>query len=137
MAADVRLMSGGTIGITEIAVGVPFPISAIEICRHVMGTSAGLAALGGQPVTAEEAARLGWVDELANSGDLIEAAVGRARTLGRLSAAVYALTKQQVHRPARAAITNNTAADAQVVENWRSTETRARIAEFVAARLTR
>ena len=38
MAADVRLMSGG-IGLTEVAVGVPFPVAALEICRYAMGTS--------------------------------------------------------------------------------------------------
>src|SRR6476660_1842651 len=45
MAADVRLMSAGTIGITELAVGVPFPMAALEICRYAMGTSATRAAL--------------------------------------------------------------------------------------------
>jgi enoyl-CoA hydratase len=57
MAADVRYMSSGTIGVTEIAVGVPFPVSAIEICRHVMGTSATRAALGGEAVAPDEALR--------------------------------------------------------------------------------
>ncbi|BBW99423.1 hypothetical protein BST36_11895 [Mycolicibacterium moriokaense] len=37
MAADVRLMSAGTIGLTEVAVGVPFPAAALEICRYAMG----------------------------------------------------------------------------------------------------
>ena len=32
MSADVRLMSAGTIGVTELAVGVPFPMPALEIC---------------------------------------------------------------------------------------------------------
>ena len=45
MCADLRLMSGGTIGLTELAVGVPFPVAALEICRDAMGTSARLAAL--------------------------------------------------------------------------------------------
>lgn len=35
MAADVRLMAGGTIGLTELAVGAMFPIAALEICRPV------------------------------------------------------------------------------------------------------
>jgi enoyl-CoA hydratase len=132
MAADVRLMSGGTIGITEIAVGVPFPISAIEICRYVMGNSSTVAALGGEPVTADDALRLGWVDEVVESDGLIDAAVAQARKLGALSADSYAFTKQQLHRPARTAITNGTAEDARVIESWCSEETRARIAQFVA-----
>src|SRR4051794_28231325 len=74
MATDVRYMSGGTNGITEMAVGVPFPVSAIEICRHVMGTSAGLASLSGQAVTPETALRLGWVDATVEADELLEVA---------------------------------------------------------------
>ena len=51
MAADVRLMSGGSIGLTEVAVGVPFPASALEICRYAMGTSVSGATLGRRPST--------------------------------------------------------------------------------------
>ncbi len=32
-ATDVRLMSAGTIGLTELLVGVPFPVAALEIVR--------------------------------------------------------------------------------------------------------
>ena len=39
MAADVRLMSTGLIGLSEVAVGVPFPVAALEICRYAMGPS--------------------------------------------------------------------------------------------------
>src|SRR3954451_3814321 len=131
MATDVRYMSGGTIGITEMAVGVPFPVSAIEICRHVMGTSAGLASLSGQAVTPETALRLGWVDATVEADQLLEDAAARARTLRALSAAAYAFTKMQLHRPARTAISNGADEDVHAVESWCSDETRARIAAFV------
>jgi enoyl-CoA hydratase len=85
MAADVRYMSRGTIGVTEIAVGVPFPVSPIEIRRHVMGTSATEAALGGEPVTAQEALRLGWIDATVELNELLDVAAARARELGALS----------------------------------------------------
>ena len=45
MAADIRLMSAGTIGLTELAVGAMFPMAAIEICRYAMGASVTPAAL--------------------------------------------------------------------------------------------
>lgn len=133
MAADVRYMSGGTIGLTEIAVGVPFPVSAIEICRHVMGTSATAAALGGEPVTPEEALRLGWIDATVEPDELLDVAAARARTLGALSPDAYAFTKRQLHRPVRTAITNSAGEDALAIEGWRSGETRARISAFVAS----
>ena len=133
MAADARYMSGGTIGITEIAVGVPFPVSAIEICRNVMGASAAVAALGGETVTPDEALRLGWIDATAGADELIDVAAARARALGALSPQAYAFTKQQLHRPARTAIANGADEDAHALEGWRSAETRARIADFVAS----
>jgi enoyl-CoA hydratase/carnithine racemase len=132
MAADARYMSGGTIGLTEIAVGVPFPVSAIEICRHVMGASATAAALGGEPATPQEALRLAWIDATVEPSELLEVAAARARGLGALSPDAYAFTKQQLHRPARTVITNGAGEDAQALEGWRSDETRARIAAFVA-----
>lgn len=130
MATDARYMASGTIGITEIAVGVPFPVSAIEICRHVMGASATAAALGGQSVSPDEAVRLGWVDATVEADALLDVAAARARALGALSPEAYAFTKQQLHRPARAAI--SAGSDVYAVESWCSDATRARIAEFVA-----
>lgn len=133
MAADVRIMSGGTIGLTEIAVGVPFPVSAIEICRHVMGASAAAAALGGAPVPAEEALRLGWVDAVVAPGELVEHAAARARGLGAPPAEAYALTKEQLHRPVHDAIARGAEDARRVVASWSSEQTRTSIARFLAS----
>jgi enoyl-CoA hydratase len=132
MAADVRYMSSGLIGLTEILVGVPFPITAIEISRQVMGPSATSAALGGQPVPPEQALRLGWIDATPAADELLDVAVARTRTLGALSPQAYAFTKEQLHRPARTAIANGAAQDAKARLRWQSGETRARIEAFVA-----
>jgi enoyl-CoA hydratase len=132
MAADERYMSGGTIGITEIAVGVPFPVSAIEICRHVMGPSMTVAALSGEAVTPTEALRLRWVDAVLAGEQLLEVAAARARVLGARSPEAYAFTKQQLHRPARVAIEDGATEDRQVNSSWRSEPTRARMAAFLA-----
>lgn len=132
MAADTRVMSGGTIGITEIAVGVPFPVSAIEICRHVMGRSATVAALGGEAASPEQALRRGWVDATVQPGELLDVAVARARALGALSPGAYESTKKQLQRPARTAIKDCSDEDVHTVESWCSDDTRARIAAFVA-----
>src|ERR1051326_7131978 len=35
-ACDLRHMSGGTIGLSEMRVGVPFPGAAMEVMRHLM-----------------------------------------------------------------------------------------------------
>src|SRR5215467_3196249 len=62
MCADVRLMSAGTIGLTELAVGVPFPMAALEISRFVMGTSATRAALEAKTIDVDAALARGWID---------------------------------------------------------------------------
>ena len=136
MAADARYMSSGTIGITEIAVGVPFPVSALEICRHVMGTSATNAALAGDAISPDEALQLGWIDAVVEPGALLDAATAHARKLGALDPATFAFTKKQLHRPARTAIANGSDEDAYARASWASDETRARIQAFLA-RLSR
>jgi len=133
MCADIRLMSAGTIGLTELAVGVPFPVAALEICRYAMGTSATRAALQANTIDAETALARGWIDEVVRNDDLVGQAVGIARELGQYSPAVYAATKRQLHQPARAAIDAAAGLDAKVRAGWMTEETRARIAAFIEA----
>ena len=97
-----------------------------------MGTSETAAALGGEPVTPQEALRLGWIDATVERNELLDVAAARARKLGAFSPDAYAFTKRQLHRPARSAITNGAGEDEKAIEGWRSEETRARIAAFVA-----
>lgn len=133
MCADMRLMSAGTIGLTELAVGVPFPVAALEICRFAMGTSASRAALQANTIDPETALARGWIDEVIPNDDLIGQAVGIARELGQYSPAVYAATKRQLHQPVRAAIDAAADVDAKVRAGWMTEETRSRIAAFVEA----
>jgi enoyl-CoA hydratase len=131
MAADARYMSGGTIGVTEIAVGVPFPVSALEICRHVMGTSVSVAALGGEAVATDEALRRGWVNAVVDRDTLLDSATAHARRLGALSPSAFAFTKQQLHRPAHTAIATGADEDDDAIASWSSDETRRRIETFL------
>jgi enoyl-CoA hydratase len=131
MCADVRLMSGGTIGLTELAVGVPFPVAALEICRYAMGISAGRAALQAKTIDANTALARGWIDAVVPKEDLISEALAVARELGQYSPAAYAATKKQLHRPVRAALSDGLAADADVRASWKSKETRGRINAFL------
>ncbi|MFI5506344.1 enoyl-CoA hydratase/isomerase family protein [Mycobacterium sp. NPDC051804] len=132
MAADVRLMSGGTIGLTEVAVGVPFPAAALEICRYAMGTSASNAMLGAQTVDATTALQRGWVDAVVPADELLSEAIATARALGAHSPFAYAATKDQLHRPTRTAIDAAAAIDPRVREGWMSDETFARISDYLA-----
>ena len=127
MAADIRLMSAGTIGLTELAVGAMFPMAALEICRYTMGTSVTPAALGTGTIDVSTAAALGWVDEVVTADELLPRSIALARELAEFAPAAYAMTKQQLHRPARAAIDAGAETDAVVRAGWMSDETHARI----------
>jgi enoyl-CoA hydratase len=131
MAADVRLMADGTIGLTELAVGAMFPMSAVEICRHAMGPSVTQAALGAGTVDVSTAAALGWVDEVVTAGELLPRATALAGELSQFAPAAYAMTKEQLHRPARTAIDAGSETDDIVRASWMSEETHARIAAYL------
>lgn len=131
MAADVRVMSAGTIGLTELAVGVPFPVNALEICRYAMGASVARATLQGRTLDVQAASARGWIDEVAGREELISHAVAIARALGEHSPSAYAATKDQLHRPVHAAIDAGADMNAQARTSWLADETRGRIAAFV------
>ena len=133
MAADIRLMSAGTIGLTELAVGVSFPVAALEICRYAMGTSVTRAALQPTTIDMDTASARGWIDAVVPHADLIPQAIAFARELGEHSPAAYAATKEQLHRPARATIDAGAEIDAQVRANWLGDDARTRITAFIDA----
>jgi enoyl-CoA hydratase len=133
LCADARLMSGGTIGLTELSVGVPFPVAALEICRFAMGASVNRAALQAKTIDADTALAQGWVDEVVANDELISQATAIAGELGQYAPAAYAATKRQLHQPTRAAIDSGAEMDAQVRASWINEETRGRIAAFVEA----
>ncbi|HEX3286848.1 MAG TPA: enoyl-CoA hydratase/isomerase family protein [Mycobacterium sp.] len=131
MAADIRLMSAGTIGLTELAVGATFPMAAVEICRYAMGPSVTPAALQAQTIDVSAAAAFGWVDEVVTDEELHPRSIALARELSEFSPAAYAMTKQQLHRPARLAIDAGAETDAVVRASWMSEETHARMTAYM------
>lgn len=131
MAADIRLMSAGTIGLTELAVGAMFPMAAIEICRYAMGASVTPAALQAQTIDVSAAAAFGWVDEVVTADELLPRSIALARELSEFAPAAYAMTKEQLHRPVRAAIDAGVQTDDVVRAGWMSEETHARITAYM------
>lgn len=94
---DHRIMSAGRIGVTELLVGVPFPISALEILIYAVGAQrAREAVLSGATYAPETAAGMGLVDEVVEGDRLLERAVDVANRLARIPAETYRLTKQQL-----------------------------------------
>jgi enoyl-CoA hydratase len=126
-------MSTGLMGLSEVAVGVPFPVAALEICRYAMGPSVTRAVLEADNIDVQSAAERGWIDGVVAPDDLMTRAVATAQALGQHSPAAYAAMKEQLHRHARAAIDAGAELDANVQALWRSEETRARISAFLDA----
>ena len=118
---------------TELAVGVTFPSTALEIVRHALGSRAGQVLLGAETVDRERALTLGMVDELLGPGELLPRAVALATQLAARSPESYRLAKVQLHSPANAAIDAAAGGDAAVLAGWASDDTRLRIEAALAA----
>jgi len=134
---DHRLMAGGRIGLTELAVGVPFPLVALEIVRYFAGPLTGELVLGGHLLDPAEAAAHRLV-EAVGPDDLLDRAIGRAGELAGVPAATYRLTKEQLHRPVHAAIDAARAVDDRLVEEiWRSGDSLDGVRRYMAKLDTR
>jgi enoyl-CoA hydratase len=132
-ACDVRLMSAGSIGLTELAVGVPFPVAALEIMRHVLGPAAQSFVLGAGTIDAAQAEAAGLVDEVVDPDLLVDQAVRRAAGLARMPWETFSLAKRQLHRETRARIGRYRPVDDPVVaELWDSAPVREAMARFVS-----
>jgi len=137
-ATDKRLMArdGGRIGAAELLVGVPFPMMAIEILRHaVVPHRLEAAIFAGATYVPEEAAALGFVDEVVSEDVLVERAVAAAQELAAVSPAAFALSKQQMRAPALERIERGGAVDAEVTRVWCADATLAGVRDYVARTL--
>jgi enoyl-CoA hydratase len=131
-ACDLRLMSGGTIGLTELLVGVPFPVTPLEIMRFAVGPAVAGLALTGRTMGPDEASRIGLVDTVVEPDELLPDAVHRAAELARTPFAVYAMTKQQLHRFTRQRIEQlRPVDDRRAAGLWGSEEARAAAAQYL------
>src|SRR6266540_1753553 len=94
--------------------------------------AAGTLALTGRTMTAAEAQRIGLVDAVVDAGALMAEALRRAAALGRVPAAVYMMTKEQLHRPARQAIeAHQPIDDPRATAVWTSPEALTEMARYL------
>lgn len=99
-ACDYRLMAAGTIGISELAVGVPFPTYALEIMRFAVGPQhfQELVYLA-HTYPPEAALEKGLIDEVVGPNDLLGRALVIAHDLAAIPTESFELMKKAVRRP--------------------------------------
>ncbi|MCP3957600.1 MAG: enoyl-CoA hydratase/isomerase family protein [bacterium] len=101
-ACDRRVMNSeqGSIGVTELLVGVPFPVDALEVLRFLMpDRHVQSLVYSGRTLSAEEALQIGLVEEVAAGDELLDHACEMANKLGRLAGDAFATTKRLIRRP--------------------------------------
>jgi enoyl-CoA hydratase/carnithine racemase len=128
-ACDRRiLVEGGRIGASELLVGVPFPVSALEILRWACGDKTEEVVLGGRLYGSDEAPSVGLAHDIAPADGLLDRALAVAGELGAVAPGAFRLAKAQLRRPVIERIAaDSPAVDPEVRALWASAETRALI----------
>jgi enoyl-CoA hydratase len=133
-ACDHRVMNEGhgRIGVTELLVGVPFPITALEILRFAVGTHQ-LKELTcfGRTYRAAEAVGLGLVDEAVAQTQVLARAVAVAAELAALPPEPLRHTRRQIRGPALERIAHQRATDRDVHQMWDSPSARQTVKAYV------
>jgi enoyl-CoA hydratase len=121
LAADRRLMSAGTIGVTELAVGVPFPPSAFETLRMVAGPRTAELILTMARLDPDQALAAGIVDQVVPAEQLRDRALAAVRQLAAVPPATFEYTKHQLRDEVRARIERDTVLHQRtLIEAWSS-----------------
>lgn len=133
-ACDCRVMGQGKgrIGLPELAVGVPFPASAVELLRSITG-SARLQELlyFGRTYEPDDALKHGLVDEVVAADTVLERATTIARELAARPGDSFRITKSYVRGPAAARI-RAAEDDAQnLLDAWASPGTLASVRTYL------
>jgi enoyl-CoA hydratase/carnithine racemase len=140
MAADWRVLRRGgvSIGLNEVKVGVPLPLSIAALLRATVApVSLSRVALLGRNFADEEAIAAGLADELADEGRFEATCLGRLQEFAEKDTYSVAVTKTYLRADAlRQMKAEDPAAVAEWLDGWFSPGTQTRIRAIVAS-LTR
>ena len=131
---DRRVMAraSGRVGVTELLVGVPFPVLAFEIMRAAVPPRYLAEVLyGGATYEPDAAIERGFIDELAEPAELLEDACAIAQELAALSPPAFARTKAQIRQSAADRVETGAAAEKAVSDIWAAPETLSYIRAYV------
>ena len=134
-ACDARIVENGSgrFGITELPVGVPFPVAPLEMVRQALGTQRTRElAYGGHLIDAPASHEIGFATELTSPGECVDRALALAGRWGANPADAFAWTKRQLQAPTLDRIDKASAAfGAELDRVWSEPSTRSAIQAFV------
>ncbi len=137
-AGDFRVIDNrARIGLLESRLGVPLPLTAIEIVRHVATADAfrRLVTTGAE-YAGEDAVQAGLADQVADESAIEQVAFDAAEAYAAIPLPVFQFTKRQMREPAmRNVRQNHELLFAGYLEIWQSAQTRSTIREYVRQRL--
>jgi enoyl-CoA hydratase/carnithine racemase len=134
-ACDLRLIADeARIGVTELRVGVAFPVLTVELMRHVCGHRAEEVIFGARLLEAQEACAVGIAHRHVPRTELEAAASGAAEQLAALDAAAYALAKGALRREMLSSIRDEggRTLEREVRAHWQGDATRENLERLVA-----
>ncbi len=132
--ADRRIMARevGRIGVTELQVGVPFPVMAFEAVKFAVPQrylTEFLIGAGTYP--SNEALQKGWVDEVVEPELLLQRALDVAASCAALSPVAFAQTKAQIREPVAERLKKGKATEKAVTKIWTAPATLKYIRAYV------
>ncbi|MEM6794434.1 MAG: enoyl-CoA hydratase/isomerase family protein [Acidobacteriota bacterium] len=137
LACDYRVLteSGAKLGVTELQVGVPFPVAAMEVLRFQVGDRVTHdLAYSGRLIDPQEALRLGLVDRLAAPEAVLDQALEVAADYGRRPASAFGLTKRQLRYELVDRIQQQELLlEDEIAQHWSQPQTMAAIRAFLQA----
>lgn len=131
---DRRVMARGQgrIGVTELLVGVPFPVLAFEIVRAVVPARfLPEVTYSGPTYEADAALERGFIDEIAEPGEVLEDAYAIAQELAELSPAAFAQAKAQIRQGVAERVATGATTEKAVTDIWVAAETLSFIRGYV------
>ena len=128
IAADTALQ----VGLSEVRVGIPYPIAAIEVVRaELQANLARRMVLFGDNLSCSQAVEVGLFDEVVSVENLMKSALAKAAKAGVLPRAGFNKIKYQLRRDAMARIEAAIAGEEPLYGNWLNFETREAANEFL------
>ncbi len=131
---DRRLLAeGARIGASELVVGVPFPVAALEILHHVCGSRTEDLVFSGRLLDAADAVAYGVVHEVHPVDALLARAVALGAELGARAPLAFRLAKAHLRGPALERMRSGAGIDEAATAEWGAAHTAQRLSDQLAA----